>query len=67
MIWRRLKEMKKPSPEEDEAFRKGMEGMKVDWKERLLMTLTAYVVIVLPCLLILLALCLLAMWLFGIL
>lgn len=67
MIWRRLKEMKKPSPEEDEAFRKGMEGMKVDWKERLLMTLTAYVVIVLPCLLLLIGLSAFMLWIMGLL
>ncbi len=66
MIWRRLKEYageqeeKQPSEEE-------RDGLHVSFRERLVMVLTAYVVIVLPCLLVLIGLSLLACWLFGLL
>ncbi|MDE7004796.1 MAG: hypothetical protein K2P08_10225 [Oscillospiraceae bacterium] len=66
MIWRRLKkyaggqEQKPPQEEEREKIR-------VSFWERLVMTLSAYVVILLPCLLVLIGLCLLVCWMFGLL
>lgn len=66
MIWKRLKkyadEQEKNQPPEE-----ARDEIHVSFQERLLMTLTAYVVIVLPCLLVLIGLCLLACWLFGLL
>lgn len=66
MIWRRLKKYaggqeQKPSPEE------AREKIRVSFWERLVMTLSAYVVILLPCLLVLIGLCLLLCWMFGLL
>ena len=66
MIWRRLKqyagehEAKQPPEEERDE-------VHVSFRERLVMVLTAYAVIVLPCLLVLIGLSLLACWLFGLL
>ena len=54
MIFRRLK---KSTAEQEEEFGRMMEEEKVSWKDKLAMILSAYFVIVLPCLLILLALC----------
>ena len=62
MIWRRLK---KSTKEEDQKFAEMMEEEHVSFRESLLMTLTAYVVLLLPSILILLALALFSMWLFG--
>ena len=64
MIWNRLK---KSSPEEEEKFQKQLQETGVTFKEKLIMTLTAYVVIVLPCLLFLLALSAFMLWIMGIL
>ncbi len=66
MIWRRLKKYadgqeQKPPPEEER------EKIRVSFWERLVMTLSAYVVILLPCLLVLIGLCLLVCWMFGLL
>ncbi|MDE6923527.1 MAG: hypothetical protein K2P01_08230 [Oscillospiraceae bacterium] len=66
MIWRRLKKYaggqeQKPPPEEER------EKIRVSFWERLVMTLSAYVVILLPCLLVLIGLCLLLCWMFGLL
>ncbi len=52
MIWRRLK---KSTKEDDENFAKMMDDEKVSFKERMLMVLTAYGVIMVPTVLILLA------------
>ena len=66
MIWRRLKQYageqeakQSPEGERDEVH--------VSFRERLVMVLTAYAVIVLPCLLVLIGLSLLACWRFGLL
>lgn len=66
MIWRRLKKYadgqeQKPPPEGER------EKIRVSFWERLVMTLSAYVVILLPCLLVLIGLCLLLCWMFGLL
>ena len=44
-----------------------MEEEKVGWKDRLAMMLSAYVVIVIPCLLILIFLCVFMLWIMGLL
>lgn len=66
MIWKRLRKYA-----DDQEAKLPPEGEKdevhVSFKERLVMALTAYVVIALPCLLVLIGLCLLACWLFGLL
>ncbi len=63
MIWRRLR---KSTPEEEEDFKKRMTEEKVPLKDKLLMILTAYVVIVIPCLLFLVGLSALVLWIFRI-
>ena len=66
MIWGRLKkyagEQEAKTPPEEER-----DEVHVSFRERLVMILTAYAVIVLPCLLVLIGLSLLVCWLFGLL
>lgn len=64
MIWKRLK---KSTPEQERQFREQMQETKVTRGEKLLMVLTAYVVIVLPCLLILAGLGWFMLWVMGLL
>ena len=64
MIFKRLR---KSTPEEDERFGKMLEEEKVGWKDRFAMMLSAYVVIVIPCLLVLIGISLFMLWLFGLL
>ena len=64
MIWRRLK---KNTDEENKEFSERMEELKASPKDIFAMLLSAFLVIVLPCLLILLAFGFLAMLLFGVL
>ena len=62
MIWRRLK---KPTREQEEEFRKRMSDDKITAKDRFAMALSAFLVIVLPCLAVLVAFGLLILFLFG--
>ena len=62
MIWRRLK---KSTPEQDEQFRQTMSDEKLTWRDKLAMMLSAYVAILLPCLLVLLVFGFLILLLFG--
>lgn len=64
MIFKRLK---KSTPEQEKQFEDMMIQEKVSWKDRLAMMLSAYVVIVIPCLLVLIGLSVLTLWLFGVL
>lgn len=64
MIFKRLK---KSTQEQEKQFEEMMVEEKVSWKDRLAMMLSAYVVIVIPCLLVLIGLSALTLWLFGIL
>lgn len=64
MIFKRLK---KSTPEQEKQFEDMMVEEKVSWKDRLAMMLSAYVVIVIPCLLVLIGLSALTLWLFGLL
>ncbi len=59
MIWRRLR---KSTKEEDRKFAQMMEDEHVTFKERLLMTLVAYAVILIPCILVLVGFGLLVLW-----
>ena len=61
------KRLKKSSKEEDQKFARMMEEEHVTFRERLIMILTAYVVLLLPSILILIALALFSLWLFGVL
>ena len=64
MIWKRLK---KSNPEQENQFAEQMKEAGVSPKDKLLMTLTAYVVILLPCLLVLLGLSVFMLWILGLL
>ena len=64
MIFKRLK---KSTPEQEKEFSEMMEEEKVGWKDRLAMMLSAYVVIIIPCLLILIFLCVFMLWIMGLL
>ncbi len=59
------KRLKKWTPEDDEKLARAMEENNVGFKDRIAMTIAAFLVIVLPCLLILLAIAGLALLLFG--
>ena len=61
------KRLKKSSKEEAQKFARMMEEEHVTFRERLVMILTAYVVLLLPSILILIALALFSLWLFGVL
>lgn len=68
MIWKRLKKYANEQEERAEEEKQApQEDLHVSFREQLLMILTAYVVILIPCLLVLIGLCLLVSWLFGLL
>ena len=62
MIWKRLK---KATPEQEKEFKERMEG--VPFQDKVIMTVTAFFVLVIPCLLVIGGMCLLLMWMFGML
>ena len=62
MIWSRLK---KSTRKQEKEFKERMEDVPL--KDRAIMTVTAFFVIVIPCLVVLVALSLLTMWIFGLL
>ena len=64
MIFKRLK---KSTPEEEEQFGRMMEEEKVGWKDKFAMIISAFAVIVLPSLLILIGMSTLMLWVFGLL
>ncbi len=61
------KKLKQATPKEEADFSKRMEEANLTWKDKLVMILTAYAVILVPCILLLCGMCLLLFWLFGIL
>ena len=68
MIWKRLKKYANEQEKRAEDERQTpQEDLHVSFREQLLMVLTAYAVILIPCLLILIGLYLLVSWLFGLL
>jgi len=63
MAW--WKNLKKSTPEQEEQFQNMLDEEKVTWKERATMLLAAYLTILLPCVIILVAVGLLMIWIFG--
>ena len=63
MAW--WKNLKKSTPEQEEQFKEMLYEEKVTWKDRIAMVLAAYLTILLPCALILAAVGLLLIWIFG--
>ncbi len=64
MIWNRIK---RPDPEKEEEFREQMKEVKLSWKDKFAMVISAYAVLLVPALLVVGGICLLACWLFGLL
>lgn len=62
MIWKRLK---KVTPEQKKEFSERMEG--VPFLDKVIMVVTAFFVIVIPCLLVVIGMSLLVMWILGML
>lgn len=62
MIWGRLK---KSTPEQEKDFKERMSSEEVTWKDRIAMVLSAYVAILLPCIVIIALFALLILWVFG--
>ncbi len=62
MIWNRIKP---PDPEKEAQFHEQMKDVKLGWKDKLAMILSAYVVLLLPALLVVVGMALLMLWLFG--
>lgn len=62
MIWKRLK---KSTLEQEQEFRDNLEREEITFKDKLAMCLSAFLVIVLPCLAVLIVLALLVLWMFG--
>ena len=60
-----MKRLKKSTPEMEEEFSNRFKEAGVGLKDKIAMILSAYLVLLLPCFLILVALSLLAMWIFG--
>ena len=61
------KRLRKSSPEEDKQVRELMQQHDVGFKDGMAMILSAFLVIVLPCLLLLCGIAVLGLWLFGVL
>lgn len=61
------KHLKKSTPEQEAEFRERMSRENVPFLDKVIMIATAFVVIVLPCLLVLVGMSLLVMWLLGML
>lgn len=61
------KRLKKSTPEEDRQFRQMMQENEIGFKDGMAMIASAFLVLVLPCLLILCGIALLGLWLFGVL
>ncbi len=62
MIWRRLK---KASKEDEERFREQMANADLTFKDKIAMVISAYAVLLLPCIGILLILSVIVLWIFG--
>ena len=63
-IWKRIK---KSTPEQEAEFKERMSNENVPLTDKLVMILTAFVIIVIPSALFLTGLCLLVMWILGLL
>lgn len=61
------KRLKKITPEEEKEFYENIQQEKITFKDKVAMILSAYIIIVLPCIIVLVLLSLLAMLILGIL
>lgn len=61
------KKLKKPSREEEEEFRQQIADMKIGWKDRFAMTISAFAVLFVPAAVVIILLCLICLALFGVL
>ena len=61
------KRLKKSTREQEVQFGRMFEEEHVGWKDKLAMLISAYLVIVTPILLILIGMCMVALWIFGLL
>ena len=64
MIFKRLR---KSTKEEEEQFGKMLDDQKVGWKDQLAMMVSAYMVLVIPSLLVLIGMSVFMLWVFGLL
>ena len=62
MIWKRLK---KSTPKEEKEFQENLEKENVGVKDFIALLSSAFFVLILPCIVILLIISLLLLWLFG--
>lgn len=62
-----FKHVKKPDKKKEEEFKERMKDENLEKHDRLAMFLSAFLTIILPCLLILCIICILAMLIFGVL
>lgn len=62
-----LRRPKKETKERKQEFRSRMENPQVTWQDKFAMVLSAYLTLLLPAILILLAFGYLALWIFGVL
>ena len=62
-----FKRLKKLTPEEEEERRQAIANADLTWKDRLAMVISAVVVLLIPSVLVLLALCLVVLLIFGVL
>ena len=61
------KRLKKSTPEQEGEYQKQLQEAGITPREKLVMVLTAYVVILLPCLLVLVGMCAVVLWVMGLL
>ncbi len=55
----------KPDPEKERQLREGMENTHLSWKDKFAMVFSAYVVLLLPAILVIVGFGLLVLWIFG--
>lgn len=61
-IWRRIK---KSTPEQEAEFKERMSDEQVPLVDKVIMIVTSFFVIVIPCALVLIGMSVLVMWIFG--
>lgn len=62
MIWKKIK---KPDPEKEAKWREDIKNERISFKDTAAILISAFVIIILPVMLILFALGFLMMWMFG--
>ena len=62
-----LDRLKRMTPDQEAKKRKELAQVEVSWKDRLAMVFSAYLVLLVPALIVIVLLCLVSLWLFGIL